>query len=131
MAKGGLVAPTKAHPQSFYDMSLGKTGIWISAFVTQRESRIGVSLVFGGTEAKSNYAAIERQKDALAEVYGDDATRLSWEPRPDNKQSCVRIEKEIEDLTNRSTWSDLIDWLYDQVQNMHRTFSEPAKQLRS
>lgn len=129
--RGGLVKPTKAHPQNFYDMSLGRSNVWISAFMTARNNRIGVLLVFGGPHAKSRFAAIESQRKELESVYGVDAAQLSWELRPDQKQSHVRIERAVVDLADRSSWSAQHDWLYKQVQSMHRTFSGPAKRLKN
>jgi hypothetical protein len=129
-SRGGLVNATKPHPQNFYDMSLGRSGIWISAFINARDSRIGVLLVFGGAKAKSNFKAIEQQRTALEVVYGPDHQKLNWELRPDKKQSHVRIVLEGVNPTEKSKWPELHDWLYQQVQNMHRTFSEPARQLK-
>ena len=129
-SRGGPVNATKAHPQNFYDMSLGRSGIWISAVVTNRDSRIGVLLVFGGPNAKADFAAIEAQRSELERVYGADAAHLSWDLRPDHKQSHIRIDKDVEDPSDRSVWPRQHAWLYEQVQNMHRTFSEPVKMLK-
>jgi Domain of unknown function (DUF4268) len=127
-SRGGLVRSTKAHPQSFQDFSIGRSGIWLSVFLNNRDSRIGVILVFGGKHAKEHFKLLEKSRDDLTKTYG---CELEWNPMPEKKQSNVRIVWDGADPSDKSKWPEQHKWIYDHLQCMHRTFSEQVKKLNA
>ena len=125
--RGGVVRPTKPHPQHWQDFSIGRSGFHLETFANTRDKRIGTILVLGGPNAKSHFHLL--QKDI--EKYEKEIGKLEWAEMPEKKQSHIKLRLRDCDPMNKADWPKQHEWLYEKLQAFHTTFSQPIKQLNA
>ncbi len=125
-SRGGLVNPTKAHPKAFMNFSLGKSGIWLSAYIRVRDGGISVLLITGRPHASAYFRLLEQDRETYDAEFGQP---LEWPERLNQKQKHVRIRLVDADPNDRDDWPRQQEWIYDKLQRMHSTFSHAAKTL--
>lgn len=123
---GGAINPTKAHPSGFMDFSLGKSGIWLSAWVRVRDKGIGVRLTIGNSESLAYYKLMEEEKEKYQAHFD---TPLNWRERPGKPQKLVEVVMEEADPADREDWQRQHDWILDQLDRFHKAFSKAVRTL--
>jgi hypothetical protein len=123
---GGVVKPTKAHPQGFMDFSLGKAGIWLTGSINNRDKRVTALLVIGTNKSMAYFKMLHANRPKLDKAFGE---KLDWVGRPEKKQQYLRIRLENADPQNRNDWKRQHAWLHDKLERFHKTFSDTAKSL--
>lgn len=124
--RSGVVRPTKPMAQHWVTFSIGRSDFWIYAFANTRNKRIGVTLVLGGPHAKPHFHLLHKDEAVLEEAFGEP---LNWREMPDKKESHISLTKPETDPTIREQWPEQQAWLFEKLQRLHRTFSQPIKQL--
>lgn len=120
------VTPTKAHPQGFMDFALGRSGIWLTASIRVRDKGITALLVMGNQNSEAFYSMLEKDRDKYNKRFG---AELTWRPLPGKKQKHVLIRLEQADPENRKDWPNQHKWLTENLDRLHSTFAEAARNL--
>ncbi len=126
VAKGGVVNPTKAHPQGWIDFSLGRSGIWLCSSIRVRDKGVTVLLVIGTADSLAFYKLLEENRAEYDAKFGEP---LEWLERPGHKQKHIRIWLPNADPQDRDDWPRQHEWIYDKLQRFHKTFSAAVKLL--
>ena len=126
ISAGGVVKPTKAHPQGFMDFSLGKSGIWLEASINVRDQKITVLIIVGTEHSMAYYKQLEATRDDFEKTFGEP---LDWVERKGKRQQLIRIRLDDADPKIRSDWKKQHAWMYDKLQRFHKTFSTAIKSL--
>jgi len=126
LSAGGVVKPTKPHPQGFMDFSLGKAGMLVEGSITVRDKRVTALLVIGTSNSMTYFKHLEASRAKFDKEFGD---KLDWVGRPEKKQQYIRIRLDNADPQNRSDWKRQHTWLHQKLERFHQTFAATAKTL--
>lgn len=125
--RGGVVKPTKPHPQGWQDFSIGRSGFWLETVMNTRDNRIGVMLVLGGSDAKAHFHLLHQDRDKFEKPLGE----LEWAENSDKKQSYIKIQWQDCDPTDKTDWPKQLEWLYERLQALHKTLSQSVRKLNA
>ena len=67
-----------------------------------------------------------QHKDEIEAEIGE---ALEWNPRPDNKDKIVGLEK-TGNLADRDEWPGILDWMIEMTDLFRTTFSPRLKRLK-
>ena len=122
----GRVRPKKPQPRHWMSFSLGRSKIHMSAFANTQKKRVGVALILQGPNAKTNFFALKRDREAIDNEL---SAKLTWEEKPGKKQSRVFLRREDFDPLDQSQWPAQLEWLYHVLEDFHRVLSPRVKAL--
>ena len=122
-----LFKPQKGQPQHWMNVSMGRSGIYLSCQVNSMTKQIGVVMItHNSLEDKSNF-------DTLYANYKSDFDKLfdipvDWRRMDDKKQSniCVYVDY---DFLNAKQRNEQYQWLKETVEKFERFFKDKIKQL--
>src|SRR5687768_13452265 len=100
--------------------SIGRSGFFLSAAMVRPKKQIRVELYISGSKAKSFFAELLRQKDAVERELG---YPLEWWELPSRKDSRVGCQLNDVDPENEADWPRQHDWLAKRLNDMHRVFA--------
>jgi hypothetical protein len=116
-----------ARPQSWYEVPLGRTGIFIQNSANVLEGRLGVRVYFW---AKSGGDSALKQLSADREVIDQEIGQsLQWNPNPENKDKIIAIYHDV-DLYDRKRWDDYRAWMLDMTKRFRDTFRPRIKHMK-
>lgn len=131
--KGSFVRCQKPLPQNWTNHAIGRTGVHLSATVSQWNFETGAKgpetravLYLDGPNAKTEFAALAAQKETLERSLG---FPLTWY-NPDNKAACSIYTKQNEDFQNEAQWPQQFEWLRQRMEAMHKVFAPVVRNLR-
>ncbi|QDT69297.1 hypothetical protein MalM25_22330 [Planctomycetes bacterium MalM25] len=111
------VSPARA--KHHLRVSIGKAGCAIAAVASQQSGYVRVELYLDGDQAKERYANLEENKDDLETAFG---AALDWQPLPKKTASRIATSSHQCDITDRSKWQGLFEWLTERVTRFDKTF---------
>jgi hypothetical protein len=114
--RGGVVNPTKPYPQGFYDLSIGRSGFMLEAFINTQDHRIGVILILGGDDAKPHFHLLNKSREKFENLVGE----LEWDEKPEGVQSQIKLRWHDCDPTVKDDWPEQHEWLYEKLQLFHQ-----------
>lgn len=126
-AAGVLPSVRPARAQSWYDVTLGRSGFVLSniAYV-EGTPRIACRLYLkaraGGAQALQ---LLLRDRVAIEKELG---ASLIWDPYPENIDKTVVLERHA-DIAEREKWPELLGWLLDATVRMRKVFAPRIKAL--
>lgn len=121
-----VVASTQtARPQYWFDVSLGRSGIFLSNIANTYENRIGVRVYISNTIADIALPQLEMDRDAIEAEIGE---KLEWDPNPNTRDKIIALRRNA-DLRKRNEWPDYLDWMVDRVRRFRKVFSPRVKKL--
>ena len=104
-AKGSFVRCQKPSPQHWSNHAIGRSGVHLTSIVSLWNSETGVKgpeiraeLYMDGQNAKQEFAALEKQKDATEQALG---FPLTWH-NPENKAMCRLYTRQNADFLNEA-----------------------------
>lgn len=116
----------KPRAQNWASFSIGKSGMNLAALVNTRDKRVSVELYFSDEKANAYFEELLIFKENIEQSIG---LELEWQPLP-NKRACrIITHTAAEDLANRDTWPELIDWHIDTLGCFRKEFSPRVKLL--
>jgi len=118
--------PQKPGPQHWMNFSLGRGSFGMYAFVDTTKPRIGVRLFLQPPDAKAHFHLLMQQKQQIEQEMG---AGLSWEEKPDKKQSYVCLYDTSVDCRQREQWPEQHEHLLEILERFHRVFSHRIKKL--
>jgi hypothetical protein len=113
-------------PQHWVNMSIGKSGFWLTARVNSLKSVISADFRFKTQASKAIYHAFFADKEAIETEFG---SALEWNELPDGKESYVTITKEKSDFRNEADWNSQFTWLAEQLEKLDRVFRKRVRQI--
>tara|TARA_R110002126_G_scaffold1402_2_gene7952 strand:+ start:27197 stop:28186 length:990 start_codon:yes stop_codon:yes gene_type:complete len=124
--RGGSVKPTKPHPQHWINFSVGRTGFNLYAIANTRDKRISIGLWISDAEAEAYFQLLLEDRAAI-ETEIDSS--LLWVGDESRKSRGVRLDHDGHDPTDKSSWKQQHEWLYETLQRFHSAFSVRVKGL--
>ena len=127
LENSNIVKPQKALPQHWMNFAIGRSNFWMVSAVNTQSRLIYVGLILGGEESKAHFHLLIDQKEQLENIYGN---KLEWLELSHRKESRILIENKT-DPTVRANWPTQHQWIQEQLENFHRTFSQTIKKLNT
>ncbi|MEN8858230.1 MAG: DUF4268 domain-containing protein, partial [Flavobacteriaceae bacterium] len=119
------VNPTKDH---WLTTGAGKTGLSFVMIITKKYTAIEFLISRASKqENKVIYNQLLKSKNKIEESFGGD---LFWEELPDSKSSRIRIIMDNVNLFHREDWSEMTEFLVENLPKFERSFSSEIKELR-
>ncbi|BAH75973.1 DUF4268 domain-containing protein [Solidesulfovibrio magneticus] len=117
---------TKALPQHWINISIGKTGFKICPTLNTRESRLGVELYISCQNSKELFQQLYSQRDSIEREYGE---ALDWQELPDKKACRVLFTKTKVNPLLESLWPEYINWFELNIKKFYSCFYNRIKTL--
>lgn len=112
-------------PQYWFDVALGRSGIFLSNIANTYENRIGVRVYLRNQIADMALAQLERQQDGIERELG---AKLIWNPNPDNRDKVIGLYRDA-NLQDRNAWPEYLDWMVDMTTRFRKVFMPRIKNL--
>ena len=113
-------------PQYWFDVPLGRSGIFLSNIANTYEGRVGVRVYISNTVAETALPQLEGQKAEIEQEIGE---ALQWNPHPDNRDKIIALHHEA-DIWDRDRWDEYINWLVDAVARFRKVFMPRVRKLK-
>ena len=126
LERNSVVVPQKPLPQHWTNFAIGRAYFGMHASLNTQKSFIVVGVDFYGPNAKTHFALIEVQKEAIEKNLG---FPLEWERMPNRIQARIALRKRDVDPTDRNDWPSQHEWLIEKLEAFHRTFAPRIKEL--
>lgn len=132
--KGSIVRCQRPLPQHWANYAIGRSGVHLTSIVSLwdaetavKDPEIRAQLVLNGPNAKQEFAALERQKDAIEKALG---FNLTWH-NPDGKAVCRLYTRWKTDFRDEAQWPEQFEWLRQRLEVMHKVFAPIMKNLKA
>lgn len=112
-------------PKYWFDIPLGRSGIFLSNIFDTTGSRVGVRVYIGNQIADAVLPQLERDKDAIEKEIGK---TLQWNPTPEKRDKIIGLFRKI-DVSNREAWPEYCDWLATYVAKFRDAFRPRVRNL--
>lgn len=112
-------------PQYWFDVALGRTGIFLSNIANTFENRIGVRVYLTAKVAEKALSQLIADKQAIEEELG---TALTWNPNPDKNDKIIVLLRDA-DLWDRDDWDSHVAWMVKTIGDFRRVFMPRVKGL--
>ena len=113
-------------PRYWYDIALGRSGIYLSNTANTFDGRIGVRVyLHGKSGGDSALEQLSADREAIEREIGQP---LQWNPNPEKKDKVIAIYHDV-DLSDRKHWPEQIKWMLDMTKRFRNTFGPRAKDL--
>ncbi|HEX9728627.1 MAG TPA: DUF4268 domain-containing protein [Gemmatimonadales bacterium] len=126
LAKKVVPSAQTPAPRYWYNVALGRSGIYLSNIADTDANRIGVRVYM-----RNKYnaeAALQQLLEHKAEIEAGIGEPLAWNPNPDAIDKVIALTRDA-DLTSREKWPEYIDWMVQMTDGFRRTFGPRVKQL--
>jgi hypothetical protein len=132
--KASFVRCQKPSPQHWMNHAIGRAGAHLTSVVSIWNSQTNVrgpeiraELYLDGPTSKQDFAALEKQKDAIERTLG---FPLNWH-NPENKTACRLSTRQDADFLNESLWPQHFEWLRQKLETMHKVFAPIVRNLKT
>jgi len=125
-AGGPISGNRKPQPNSWMSWGVGRGSFSVNSVMKTKDSRVQAELYISGSNAKSFFGLLKRQKDEIEQELGPP---LEWEELPMRQDSRISSSLDNADPTDKSDWSRQHQWLAKRLNDMHRVFAPRVKQL--
>ena len=106
-------------PQYWFNISLGKTYLFLSATCNTSENVVGVKIYIGNKIADKMLPFLENQKEEVERSIGQ---KLTWNPYPEKQDKMIVLERST-DLSDPREVEEALDWLVEYTLNFREVFS--------
>jgi hypothetical protein len=125
-ARKSSVRCQNGSPQHWVNMSIGKSGFWLTARVNSLKSVISADFRFKTSSSKAIYFAFLSDKEAIEKEFGG---TLEWYDLPDGKESYVTVIKEKADFRNEQDWKNQFEWLAERLEKLDNVFRKRVRKM--
>jgi Domain of unknown function (DUF4268) len=126
LAKKVVVSAQAARPQYWFNVSLGRSYIYLSNIASVTDERIGVRVYISNRIASEVLPQLEAQK---SEIELEISSSLKWNPNPNAIDKVIVLDRTA-DLNDRSKWPEYLEWLCENVSRFKKAFEPRIKQLK-
>lgn len=125
-ARKSSVRCQNGSPQHWSNMSIGKSGFWLTARVNSLKSVISADFRFKTPTSKALYHQFYSDKEAIEKEFGG---ALEWNELPEGKESYVTVTKDKADFRNDNDWENQFTWLADKLECLDKVFRKRVKKI--
>lgn len=125
-AKGSPLRTTTPPTSHWWNFSLGKTGIYLSAIVSARDKFLEAKLYLEGPDAHHYFDLLAAQRAAIDHELGGSA---SWDKKEDRLACQIILTREA-DPSDRTTWPELHQWMQAKLELLDVVFRRRVATLR-
>lgn len=125
-ARKSSVRCQNGSPQHWSNMSIGKSGFWLTARVNSLKSVISADFRFKTSTSKALYHQFYSEKEAIEKEFGG---ALEWNELPEGKESYVTVTKDKADFRNDNDWENQFTWLADKLECLDKVFRKRVKKI--
>ncbi len=119
------VRTTKAHPQHWMAMGIGRSGFnvfavasfWDSEAESFDSHEIRAELVLSDRRAKEYFGVLQEERESIESALG---YSLTWYNPPDKMMCRLYVRQPVEDLRDQQDWPELHEWLLTHLEDLHR-----------
>lgn len=127
------IKPTKALPQHWMSIGIGRSGFSLSAVASMYDSEtnsynrqeIRAELVISANNAKKYFAALQEQAGEIEAEFGE---RLTWYS-PENARMCRIYVKKAVNLYDDKDWPNQHAWLLKNLEKLRAVFLPRIRKL--
>jgi len=112
-------------PQYWFEVAMGRTGIYISNTANTSDNKIGVRIYLNHKVAD---AALPQLKAEKTDIENDLGFKLAWNPNPGNRDKIIHVEHPA-DLSKKEKWEAYLVWMTKTIVAMNRVFRPRIKNL--
>ena len=119
LADGVVASGRMPRPQYWYEVPLGRTGIYLSNTANTYDERIGVQVYLSARQGGD--FVLEQlllHREAIEDEIG---TPLEWNPNPENKDKVIGVYLDA-DLSDRDRWNDYVKWMVEMTERFRTVF---------
>jgi len=131
-SKNSFIRCQKPSAHHWTNHAIGRAGVHLCSIISvwnsesnNRIPEIRAELYMRGPNAKSEFVALEKQKDAIEKALG---FSLTWH-NPENKMACRLYTRQNADFLNEQLWPQHFEWLRQRLETMHKVFAPIVKNL--
>ncbi|MDL2286056.1 DUF4268 domain-containing protein [Desulfococcaceae bacterium OttesenSCG-928-F15] len=121
-----IPSPREPKPRYWFDVPLGKTGIFLSNTANTYENKVGVRVYVKHAGQPTAFEQLLEQKDAIEKAMGEP---LAWDPNPQALDKVIALEKHL-DFSDREAWPEAINWMVQKVAKMRKVFPPYLSKLK-
>jgi hypothetical protein len=125
-SKKSSVKCNNGSPQHWVNMSIGKSGFWLTARVNSLKSVISADFRFKTASSKAVFHQFYLDKEAIEKEFGG---TLEWHELPEGKESYVTVTKEKADFRNEQDWVSQFTWLAERLEKLDKVFRNRVKKV--
>ncbi len=122
----GPLKPQKALPQSWTNLSIGRTNFSLTASATEKNRSIRAALEMTGPRAKLAFAELLVDRAQLDQNYGPG---LVWDEMSGSKQARISESLLGADIWNEADWPRQHEWLATRLERLHAVFHAKVRSL--
>lgn len=111
-------------PQYWFDVSLGKSNIFLSNTCNTDLNTVGVRVYIKHQIANTMLPYLESRKEEIEKAIGKP---LSWNPNPENRDLTIALHH-VTNFNDPTKVQEAIDWLVDYTIKFRETFSKMISQ---
>lgn len=123
---GSQLKTTKALPQHWMNLALGRAGFKLMAVCNSRDNRIGAFAVMIDDPAKVQFQHLKAQQAAIEKEAG---LVFEWQELQGKKESRVAIRLPNVEPLNRANWPEYHQWLREKLEKLHQVFASRIRTL--
>lgn len=125
-ARKSAVRCQNGSPQHWVNMSIGKSGFWLTARVNSLKSIISADFRFKTPTSKALFHQFYSDKEAIEKEFGGE---LEWFELPEGKESYVTVTKNKADFRNEGDWDSQFTWLAERLEKLDNVFRKRVKKV--
>jgi hypothetical protein len=125
-ARKSAVRCQNGSPQHWVNMSIGKSGFWLTARVNSLKSIISADFRFKTPTSKALFHQFYSDKEAIEKEFGG---KLEWFELPEGKESYVTVTKNKADFRNEGEWDSQFTWLAERLEKLDNVFRKRVKKV--
>jgi hypothetical protein len=126
LLKKKIVASAQtARAQYWFNISLGRANIHLSAIANVADGRIGLRVYISNKIASEALPQLEAERHPIEAEIG---APLRWNPNANAIDKVILLDRDA-DLDNRENWPEYLDWLTDHVSKFKKAFEPRIKKL--
>lgn len=111
-------------PQYWFDVALGKSGVYLSNTFNTDKNEISVRVYIANKQVEAWLPYFEFKKQEIEAQIGN---QLDWNPNPENRDKIISLTKHFH-LENKENWNDAINWLVKETLKFKEVFSKAIKE---
>ncbi len=125
LATKELPSVQSARPQAWFDVALGRSGIFISNNVNTWDNKITLKVYISHKVADIYLPKLIEQKVEIEEEIGE---RLIWNPFPEKLDKTIILYKDF-DLNDKERWTECLIWMVDNTLKFRKAFAPRIKKI--
>jgi len=126
LQRSGKFASLQApRPRYWFEVALGRSGMYLSLTANTIDKRIGVKVVLMPEKANWALPALLEQREAIERELD---VKLEWDPYPQKRVKTISLTRPA-NIQDRESWPTAIAWMTQMAAAFHTAFAPRVAQL--